>query len=157
MTVDEGNAKIFASVDHFSSWSITAPQATEVATILEFKSNSVNDKLEALREAKEIGQSLDAEVHIIGSGQDPLFQVLKKHEASLAELFIVSSVVVEEEIQSKLIVTARHARGVRCPRSWRWVPELVETKEWGPVSPRCGKVLSNTRNAQADPSSSNSA
>ena len=26
------NYKIFASVDHFSSWSITAPQATEVAT-----------------------------------------------------------------------------------------------------------------------------
>ena len=32
VTVDEDNAKIFASVDHFSSWSITAPQATEVAT-----------------------------------------------------------------------------------------------------------------------------
>ena len=32
VTVDEDNYKIFASVDHFSSWSITAPQATEVAT-----------------------------------------------------------------------------------------------------------------------------
>jgi len=32
VTVDETNYKIFASVDHFSSWSITAPQAAEVAT-----------------------------------------------------------------------------------------------------------------------------
>ena len=32
VTVDETNYKIFAAVDHFSSWSITAPQATEVAT-----------------------------------------------------------------------------------------------------------------------------
>ncbi|HIF81916.1 MAG TPA: DUF5011 domain-containing protein, partial [Gammaproteobacteria bacterium] len=31
VTIDEDNHKIFASVDHFSSWSITAPQATEIA------------------------------------------------------------------------------------------------------------------------------
>jgi len=38
-------------------------------------------------------------------------------------------------------VELAHADGVRCPRSWRWVPELVETDEWGPVSPRCADAL----------------
>ena len=38
-------------------------------------------------------------------------------------------------------VTSRHATGKRCPRSWRWVPELVEVSPWGEVSPRCAEVL----------------
>ena len=29
----------------------------------------------------------------------------------------------------------------KCPRSWRWVPELVEAGTWGKVSPRCKSVL----------------
>ena len=44
-----------------------------------------------------------------------------------------------DEIQ----VLAQHASGKRCPRSWRWVPELVNIEPWGEVSPRCAEVLAN--------------
>ena len=64
----------------------------------------------------------------------------------LSELFIVSSVLLS---QSSIIendqVLARHASGVRCPRSWRWVPKLVHVDPWGEVSPRCAEVLANLR------------
>ena len=39
------------------------------------------------------------------------------------------------------MVKVSHAEGIRCPRSWRWVPTLVKTEDFGDVSPRCKKAL----------------
>jgi len=62
----------------------------------------------------------------------------------LAELFIVSQIIVSSLPAGEDIrVSAQHASGVRCPRSWRWVPELVHVEPWGDVSPRCAEVLAN--------------
>ncbi len=96
-----------------------------------------------LRTRKEIGQSLDAEVEIRGTPADDTFAILSKREAELPELFIVSSVVLVDDPDGGLEVEARHAPGVRCPRSWRWVPELVSAGSWGEVSPRCVQALAN--------------
>ena len=123
-----------------TSWK-EAPATTEITTILDFKAAHVNDKLEAIREKKEIGKSLDAELKVAGSPDNDVFQILQKHKAGLEELFTVSSVVLEEGSESEPVVTAAHAPGVRCPRSWRWVPELVEAGDWGEVSPRCAEAL----------------
>ena len=120
-------------------------EAAEIEQILLFKSSAVNEKLEAIRETKEIGQSLDAEVHIAADAESELFSVLKKYESSLPELFIVSSVILEPQNNEQPVVTASHAPGVRCPRSWRWVPELVNTETWGEVSPRCKDTLDQIR------------
>ena len=71
-------------------------------------------------------------------------KTLKKYEKDLPELFILSQVTIVESAKgSELSVEVAHADGVRCPRSWRWVPELVETNSWGPVSSRCAEVLNN--------------
>ncbi len=120
-------------------------EAAEIEQILLFKSSAVNEKLEAIRETKEIGQSLDAEVHIAADAESELFSILKKYESSLPELFIVSSVILEPQSNEQPVVTATHAPGVRCPRSWRWVPELVNTEIWGEVSPRCKDTLDQIR------------
>ncbi|MEK9983974.1 MAG: class I tRNA ligase family protein, partial [Opitutae bacterium] len=120
-------------------------EAAEIEQILLFKSSAVNEKLEAIRETKEIGQSLDAEVHIAADAESELFSVLKKYESSLPELFIVSSVILEPQNNEQPVVTATHAPGVRCPRSWRWVPELVNTEIWGEVSPRCKDTFDQIR------------
>ena len=115
---------------------------SDIRDILEFKELKVNEALEGLRSKKEIGQSLDAEVEIGLSADNPLWSVLKRREKDLPEIFIVSSVIVSEEAHLEgAQVRARHAPGVRCPRSWRWVPELVNVDPWGEVSPRCAEVL----------------
>ncbi|MEC7230439.1 MAG: isoleucine--tRNA ligase, partial [Verrucomicrobiota bacterium] len=107
-------------------------------------STQVNDRLEALRQKKTIGQSLDAKLVVTGSPNNPEFVRLKKYEKDLPELFILSQVTLVESAKgSELSVEVAHADGVRCPRSWRWVPELVEVKNWGPVSARCVEALNN--------------
>ena len=107
--------------------------------------DAVNLKLDALRSAKEIGQSLDAVVRISGDPADPAFALLKKHAALLAETFIVSEVTLEDAPAGMpLAVEAIKAESlgyVRCPRSWRWVPSLVDAGAFGKVSPRCLDAL----------------
>ena len=114
---------------------------SEIQAILDFKADILNEKLEELRARKEIGQSLDAEVEIKGPDSDELLTIFRKREQELAELFIVSNVILVDDADASFSVDVRHASGVRCPRSWRWVPELVEVGSWGEVSPRCAKVL----------------
>ncbi len=107
--------------------------------------DAVNLKLDALRSAKVIGQSLDALVTISGDPADPAFALLQKHFAELPETFIVSDVkLVAAPAGTPLSVEAVKAESlgyVRCPRSWRWVPELVEAGKFGKVSPRCREAL----------------
>jgi len=103
--------------------------------------DKVNVGLESLRQSKEVGQSLDAKVVVVASPDAPELGVLKKYEAALPELFIVSDVKLESKVGVGFEVAVSKADGVRCPRSWRWVPELVSAGEFGMVSPRCREAL----------------
>ena len=123
-----------------------SPQTTkEIDKLLEVR-QAVNESLEPLRKEKIIGQSLDAQIHIAADAANPTFQLLVKYQDKLPELFIVSQVTLNSTSEADLQVTAKHADGVRCPRSWRWVPKLESTQEWGEVSPRCKKALEASRN-----------
>lgn len=107
--------------------------------------DDVNLKLDALRSAKVIGQSLEAVVTLSCDAESPLWALLKKHESALAETFIVSEVrLVAASAGTPLSVEAVKAETlgyVRCPRSWRWVPELADAGAFGKVSARCLDAL----------------
>ena len=126
-----------------------APEiAADIAALRRFLSECLNDPLEALRQQKIIGQSLDAKAVLTGKPGNPVFDRLKRYEADLPELFILSQVTVRPDPKATAVsVTVDHADGVRCPRSWRWVDSLVETEAWGPVSPRCKEALNHDSNA----------
>ena len=121
-----------------------AETADDITALRGFLSSQVNDRLEALRQKKTIGQSLDAKLMITSSPSNPDFARLQKYASDLPELFILSQVVLVESTESaELNIEVAHADGVRCPRSWRWVPELVDTNGWGPVSARCAEALNH--------------
>jgi isoleucyl-tRNA synthetase len=114
-----------------------------VAELLSLK-GPVNEALEAMRQAKTLGQSLDAQLHICLGAQHPLAGPLQQHAQHLAELFIVSAVhveLVDAQADARPQVRATKASGLRCPRSWRWVPQLAQHPHFGPVSPRCHQAL----------------
>ena len=116
--------------------------AADIRALRQFLSEMLNEPLEALRQQKIIGQSLDAQATITGSVNNPDFARLQKYADDLPELFILSAITLNENSDNtELDIEVGHADGVRCPRSWRWVPELIETEEWGPVSPRCAEAL----------------
>ena len=124
-----------------TDWEFTQ-SADDIDQLLKFLNSHLNEKLEALRQKKTIGQSLDAKAIISGPSSDSIIQLLKKYEDDLAELFILSQVKVSVVEDAKTLeISVAHADGEKCPRSWRWVPELVDTDQWGPVSPRCKEAL----------------
>jgi isoleucyl-tRNA synthetase len=117
-------------------------ELSDAQAILDFKDSMVNESLESLRTQKEIGQSLEAEIEIKIPASDPLLSLFQSRKEDLAEILIVSNVaLIELTDEEQTQVVSRHASGKRCPRSWRWVPELVSIEPWGQVSPRCAEVL----------------
>ncbi len=134
---------------HLSDWPVAAPAwtdetlAADFAELLKVRAK-VNETLEPLRQAGKLGKSLDAAVTLEVAGADPLDAVLRRHEAFLPELLIVSHVVLAETPASNpFAVSARPCAElghVRCPRCWRWVPALQTTRD-GEVCPRCAEAI----------------
>lgn len=104
---------------------------------------AIQVELEKCRQQKIIGQSLDAQVLLSIGSQNPGAAILKKYKKELPEYFIVSAVHLNilEGAYADLAIAVKHADGVRCPRTWRWVDKLVHVEGFGEVSERCVEVL----------------
>jgi isoleucyl-tRNA synthetase len=123
-------------------WEDAAGQAAHAAvTRIQARAAQVNVPMERLRQEKKIGQSLEASVVVTGDPADADFALLSAQQALLTELWIVSSVQLRPQAGAALAFQVDKAEGVRCPRSWRWVPALVEAGRFGMVSPRCREAL----------------
>jgi isoleucyl-tRNA synthetase len=117
---------------------------------------AVNVELEKLRQAKVIGQSLEAVVHLSGTG--PIAELIEKHRDDLPGLFITSQVdgetappaegqeppdgsVYHEGDGSAVHIVAGKAGGTKCGRCWRYVPALSSAPGREGVCPRCEDAL----------------
>ena len=101
----------------------------------------MNEKLESLRKNGDIGRSLDAYVSLSGNASNPTFQLLSKYKEFLEELFIVSRVELAESSDEELSITVNKATGGRCPRCWRWYPNLHNETENEELCPRCAEAI----------------
>ena len=108
----------------------------------------VNEAIEPLRAAGRIGKSLDAAVTLLVPPADPIREAFGKNLGSLPEIFIVSDVKIEPtaEHSDPLAVKVRPCSElghVRCPRCWRWVPNLVQSP-LAEVCDRCADALKSS-------------
>ena len=104
--------------------------------------------LETARNAKVIGASLTAHVTVKAAGET--YELLKRHEADLPMLFIVSSVRIERgESASDVQVEVDRATGDKCPRCWRFVDDATAAGELAGLCARCVTALGGTPVAAA--------
>ena len=85
--------------------------------------DTVNAALEGARQRKEIGNALSA--HVTIAADDSLTGLLKKYQDDLPMLFITSEVTVTPSAVADPVVTVTPASGEKCPRCWRYVPEVL--------------------------------
>ena len=121
---------------------------------------AVNAELEKLRQSKDIGQSLEATVHLRGEG--PIADLMAKHWDDLPGLFITSEVddridppvagqapaagaVHQEGEGSWVRIVAEKAGGTKCARCWRYVPAVSSAEGREGVCPRCEDALAAGR------------
>jgi isoleucyl-tRNA synthetase len=99
--------------------------------------------LEAARNQKQIGKSLEAQVQLRAS--DSLYSVLARYRDELRYLFIVSQVELERSTSgngtSPLAIGVSRARGEKCDRCWNYSVHVGEDQEYPTVCERCSAVL----------------
>jgi len=138
---------------HMQDWPATPESWTlgeagaDFASLLKMRAR-VNEALEPLRAAGRIGKSLDASVTLLVPHSEPVRGVVERYIGSLPEIFIVSDVKAESsaEPSGDLAVKVRPCSElghVRCPRCWRWVPNLVQSS-LVEVCPRCAEALKSS-------------
>jgi isoleucyl-tRNA synthetase len=100
-------------------------------------------ELEKARESKLIGNSLEAVVVLsVPAGQ---MELLKKHEAVLAELFIVSKVTLGEGTGEDVGIKVEKAGGAKCERCWNWSDSVGKSAGHPGFCARCSDVVEGIR------------
>ena len=105
----------------------------------------VNRKIEAKRQAGEIGHSLDSKVLLNVSNEEFIF--LKGYTLDeVADLFIVSQVeFVDNALETTEIegitIAVNKANGEKCERCWKYDEKVGTHPEHKDTCPRCSKVL----------------
>jgi isoleucyl-tRNA synthetase len=112
---------------------------------------AVNAELEGLRQAKVIGQPLEAAVTLRASGQAA--DLLTQYAAELPALFITSDVRVSREAAAPagaqyaegdagaVVIEVARAAGTKCDRCWRRVPSVSMAPGREGTCPRCEEAL----------------
>ncbi len=123
-------------------------QQQEWATLRSIR-DQVLKVLEAARNQKEIGKSLEAQLKLIAS--DSLYLVLDRHLDELPYLFIVSAVTLEKSASengtSPLLVEFSKAAGEKCERCWNYSVHVGEDQQYPTVCERCAPVLKELESA----------
>jgi len=99
--------------------------------------------MEAARNAKTIGGSLEAAVRI--TAQDPAFSVLERHLESLRALFIVSGVSLERALPGNstggILAEVERAPGSKCERCWNYSSQVGDNSLYPTACERCVAAL----------------
>ena len=101
--------------------------------------DEVNRALEIARQSKEIGTSLGATVSISAGGETGA--LLRRSEADLPMLFIVSQVKLDDTGPEALSVSVTRAEGEKCQRCWRIVPDVSRAADTDGLCSRCIAAL----------------
>ena len=99
--------------------------------------------LEAARNEKRIGSSLEAQIRL--AAPESVYPVLQRYREQLRYLFIVSDVVLEKLPASNgdagLTIEVKEAPGHKCERCWNYSVHVGEDKNYPTVCERCSAVL----------------
>jgi isoleucyl-tRNA synthetase len=125
--------------------------AAEWAQLLEFRSDVLRALEDARQVKKAIGQSLEARVVVVPADKAKM-DLLRRHEAHLAELFITSQAGVAEALPDSASaitavegqyahVTVFPADGAKCERCWRILPSVGQDADHSGLCDRCSLVV----------------
>ena len=104
--------------------------------------------LEAERQAKNIGKSLEARITL--SGKAEALQAAKDQTDDLRELLNVSSVEFKETDTEEITASASRAGGEKCERCWRWEPDVGVSESHATLCGRCVEAVETWQTAHPD-------
>ncbi len=105
--------------------------------------------IEDLRIEKTIGHSLESEVTLFADGE--LYDLLKTHLGELAELFVVSKVLISKKngtvgnnYKGDLVdVRVNKSTARKCERCWRYLESVGKDETYPDLCDRCAEVVTD--------------
>ena len=128
----------------FADYALTQEQMAQWDKIIAVR-DAVNVALEAARNGKKIGKSLEADVALTVPSEDAF--LAEMDSALLADLFIVSQ--VEITVGGELAVSVSEAAGQKCERCWKHHPLVGADKAHPTLCPRCAGVIAKSTSFEA--------
>ena len=123
----------------FADYALTQEQMAQWDKIIAVR-DAVNVALEAARNGKKIGKSLEADVALTVPSEDAF--LAEMDSALLADLFIVSQ--VEITVGGELAVSVSEAAGQKCERCWKHHPLVGADMAHPTPCPRCAGVIAKS-------------
>jgi isoleucyl-tRNA synthetase len=99
----------------------------------------VNKELEAARERKAIGNSLEAQVTLAVPAAE--MALILKYQSDLAALIIVSDVVVTGSDGAEIGIAVGQAPGRKCQRCWNYSTHVGTSADYPEFCARCEAVV----------------
>ena len=128
----------------FADYALTQEQMAQWDKIIAVR-DAVNVALEAARNEKKIGKSLEADVALTVPSEDAF--LAEMDSALLADLFIVSQ--VEITVGGELAVSVSEAAGQKCERCWKHHPLVGADMAHPTLCPRCAGVIAKSTSFEA--------
>ena len=128
----------------FADYALTQEQMAQWDKIIAVR-DAVNVALEAARNGKKIGKSLEADVALTVPSEDAF--LAEMDSALLADLFIVSQ--VEISVGGVLANTVSEAAGQKCERCWKHHPLVGADMAHPTLCPRCAGVIAKSTSFEA--------
>ena len=128
----------------FADYTLTQEQMAQWDKIIAVR-DAVNVALEAARNGKKIGKSLEADVALTVPSEDAF--LAEMDSALLADLFIVSQ--VEITVGGELAVSVSEAAGQKCERCWKHHPLVGADMAHPTLCPRCAGVIAKSTSFEA--------
>jgi isoleucyl-tRNA synthetase len=101
--------------------------------------SSVQKALEARRNDKLIGASLEARVILRAGGET--YSLLNGYNDQLPAVFIVSQVEVHRSESEKLEIEVERAAGEKCERCWNWSETVGSDARFPTLDARCVRQI----------------
>ena len=128
----------------FADYALTQEQMAQWDKIIAVR-DAVNVALEAARNEKKIGKSLEADVALTVPSEDAF--LAEMDSALLADLFFVSQ--VEITVGGELAVSVSEAAGQKCERCWKHHPLVGADMAHPTLCPRCAGVIAKSTSFEA--------
>ncbi len=120
----------------------SASHVSEGSSLLTVRDEALK-VLEVARADKQIGGSLEAQLHIVAP--ESMYPLLERHREQLRYLFIVSDVVLEKAAAANgdtgVQIKVSKAPGQKCERCWNYSTHVGEDAAYPTVCERCSPVL----------------
>ena len=134
---DDGRNVVLNEMNQpFTSYALSGEDMAKWDKIIAVR-DSVNLALEAARNEKKIGKSLEARVSLTVPAEDAF--LAEMDQDFLADLLIVSQ--AEVAVGGELAVSVAEAAGEKCERCWKHHPLVGADKIHPTLCPRCAKVV----------------